>query len=784
MGDSVKLYDCEAVGIAAFIGSPLAGATLMAMNEHRLGRTPRVVMTMLVGLAATGALFAVSILTQGTIRGLGFAIPLLVRYWAKVSQGDDVTKHVAAGGPLGSKWIAAGVGLLGLAMAVFAIIGISVVAGGVQAVASSGPGLPYKASENEIVFYKGGASRGDAERLAETLKKAQYFNGSRHANVLLRKEDDGWVVSFCVKKDSWKNQDMVDAFTVIGSAIRATTFNGAPLELQLCDGNLAVHRRIPITVKAGGGVAPETAETNRKVSQALLFEAIAKDRPPDVRRLLEAGADPNLADEKNRRPISFAALTGKGACLEALVKGGGRLDLRYEKGFTLLQLVVIKGEAEMVERLLRLGAEPNDVVGKDGYSALHFAANLKSAAKVKALLAAKAKVNIADASGCTPLFIAALQESKEVVKLMLEAGADPDFKNKRGDTVLHTLVAMGKTDMALWLLKAGAKPTVENAAKATALHLAAAAGHAGLIPPMIAVGAVVDGRSKDGATPLIVAVATGHGEVLRALLQAGADPNSSPPQKHTALELAIRKGQKPLVEILLASPKIHLRKADADGARAVGNPSLALQIESLARKRGGPAHAWARGAAPPLAVVATRPPPPTKKPTAAVKVPSRKATKDERRALARAAMAGDGAAIGKLLDDGVSVDQVISKGRTALHYAAVKGKAEVVRLLLARGADHGRQVADGRRALFLAARAGHGDVVKALLEGGADPNVADDKGYTALHAAVSRGEHEIARLLLAGGARAEGGKASRSPLAMAEGKEDRKMVELLKGKGH
>src|SRR4051794_27018203 len=54
------LYTPNQVALATFLGSPFGGAVIMAINEHRVGKTASAVKTLLAGLVGTAVLFAVA----------------------------------------------------------------------------------------------------------------------------------------------------------------------------------------------------------------------------------------------------------------------------------------------------------------------------------------------------------------------------------------------------------------------------------------------------------------------------------------------------------------------------------------------------------------------------------------------------------------------------------------------------------------------------------------------------------------------------------------------------
>uniref|UniRef100_UPI00398F895E ankyrin repeat domain-containing protein 50-like n=1 Tax=Pristiophorus japonicus TaxID=55135 RepID=UPI00398F895E len=106
-----------------------------------------------------------------------------------------------------------------------------------------------------------------------------------------------------------------------------------------------------------------------------------------------------------------------------------------------------------------------------------------------------------------------------------------------------------------------------------------------------------------------------------------------------------------------------------------------------------------------------------------------------------------------LLENGASVHQRDSSGRTLLASAAYSGNLEVVNLLLSRDADLETEDHQGQTPLTLAARMGHTKVLHCLISHDANINHADQEGWTALRSAAWGGHSEaVTALLDSGGA--------------------------------
>jgi ankyrin len=144
-----------------------------------------------------------------------------------------------------------------------------------------------------------------------------------------------------------------------------------------------------------------------------------------------------------------------------------------------------------------------------------------------------------------------------------------------------------------------------------------------------------------------------------------------------------------------------------------------------------------------------------------------------------AAVNGDAAVIGRLLDAGEEANAVLTaEGETVLMLTSYTGNPAAVKLLLDRGADANTQQFRGQTALMWAAAEGHAEVVKLLLQRGADPSLSSTAstkperrppgGMTALLFAARQGKLEAARALLDGGADVDqAGADSTSPLLIA-----------------
>lgn len=121
------LYSIAGIGVATFIGTPLAGAWLLAHNLQLLGQAHRVAMVWGISVVLLLVTLVLAVVLPDEVPALPFAIAQLMAMimLAKNLQEADLKQHADAGGAFLSNWRAAGIGLLftiGMAVLMFAVL--------------------------------------------------------------------------------------------------------------------------------------------------------------------------------------------------------------------------------------------------------------------------------------------------------------------------------------------------------------------------------------------------------------------------------------------------------------------------------------------------------------------------------------------------------------------------------------------------------------------------------------------------------------------------------------
>jgi len=240
-----KLFDVTSIVLATFLGTLMAGGLVMAINFRRAGQTAEAIIAFLVGVALSGLAILVGYAIPNALR-LAFAGLVLfgVRKLAQATQGDLLYAHGERGGKLVSRWAAAAIGLLVLALTLAVASGVLYAQAAARHVAIG--------TKDEIQI-SGDSTRADGMALGETLKKIGYFQ-DRGARVLLEKDDSFHLraVTFFIQDGSWNEPATIFRFEEVGRNV-APSIGGYPLEVRLADKNNNTQKYLNIGRKTFGG---------------------------------------------------------------------------------------------------------------------------------------------------------------------------------------------------------------------------------------------------------------------------------------------------------------------------------------------------------------------------------------------------------------------------------------------------------------------------------------------------------------------------------------------------
>ncbi len=138
--------------------------------------------------------------------------------------------------------------------------------------------------------------------------------------------------------------------------------------------------------------------------------------------------------------------------LKKYIKSGGDVNAMYEQNRTLLFKATSRGLKNIVEILLKAGANPN-IPDFDRTFPIHEACSKCHIGIVRLLLKHGADINSRTCTNMTALHYAAYLNNKKMVKLIVRHRADPTIKNGMGENVIGSILDSDYVDIAKIILK-------------------------------------------------------------------------------------------------------------------------------------------------------------------------------------------------------------------------------------------------------------------------------------------------------------------------------------------
>lgn len=233
------LHSPESIGMATFLGSPLAGAALLAINERRVGRPRDAWKALAVGVGVTAALLALSAalpasMPSGAFGGVSIGLAIGARTFAK-----DWFRKATESGHVGevryiTRWAAAGVGLVSVALVMGALFAVMTLTEHTLPHVEPRPGAK--------LFYEG-ASAAEATRVGALLRDEGLFAGTQSADVRYERVASGHALSVIVD-EARATPELRQEFQELARRLQPTTDPHGTLTLRLCDDAWTPHHEL------------------------------------------------------------------------------------------------------------------------------------------------------------------------------------------------------------------------------------------------------------------------------------------------------------------------------------------------------------------------------------------------------------------------------------------------------------------------------------------------------------------------------------------------------------
>ena len=203
------------------------------------------------------------------------------------------------------------------------------------------------------------------------------------------------------------------------------------------------------------------------------FRAAADRDVLAVNGFISAGININARDGNDDTALTASSIRGDAKVVEALLRGGADVNAKGRKGLTALLLALSEKHGSVADLLLAQQHLDLKAQAPDGMNALMQAVWRQQERAVQTLLTRGADVNHQDKDGDAAVHGAALYGNAKILKLLLDGGANPNVKNQLGGTALMWAAAYGHEEIVRMLLSRGADPKIRDVDGVTAAGWAA-----------------------------------------------------------------------------------------------------------------------------------------------------------------------------------------------------------------------------------------------------------------------------------------------------------------------
>ena len=495
-----------------------------------------------------------------------------------------------------------------------------------------------------------------------------------------------------------------------------------------------------------------------------------------VKTLVNSGVNINGVGSEGFTPLMMATSNEEHEIVEYLLRQGADVNQTYN-GWTALIEAADEGSLTSMKHLLKAGAEVNFYNGRQSPTALSMAASEGKLECLQLLLDNGANIDGIGKS-VPPLHIAANEDKRAIIDHLISKKVSINKKDAAGRTALMYAASEGKLYSVKILVEAGANTSMVDSYGATARDYADEEDEYATRDYLDGVAEdyehdKVEGEeyqyekrdysSADKRPKIHQATQDGLIEKVQRMVELGTDVNTIDEYGRTPLHLAAAKGHDIDMRVLIdlgadinaqdKQGRTPLMYAAADGkgnvAALLVSKVANVNIQDVDGKR---AYEWAKsGGNSELAqffglITESKTPADIKESLSNRQ--NQIIQKEEQRSQKEIQKNGQRETI-HFSGDGVHLRQFdIEEKNQALLEAARNGSVEDCSVLLNNGHKVNNTDDTGQTALMVAASTNRLDIAKFLIAQGADVNKRSASGLTALHYAALENGDQMARLLL------------------------------------
>jgi ankyrin repeat protein len=342
-----------------------------------------------------------------------------------------------------------------------------------------------------------------------------------------------------------------------------------------------------IRILVGHGV--DTRTTDNYGFSPFLWAVVAGQTNTATDMLSTMSADANSTSADGKSALAWAASLGWHSIAVLLVNYGASMSKTINTQMVPLKEAAASGDLDIVQLLLH--SEDPNYRDRDGWSAIHWAAEEGHLEIVRFLLDQETNVNTVSSYGTSPLHCAANGGHISIVSLLLLQQADPLKSTCHGWTALHHAAFMGHSHVVQLLLeddRVRSSASQQDNHGWSVLHLAIHSRDLATINALIGSSAIVEpralfdesgltaeewldlgptshsyratsnlafGKSRccRAVTGLRQAVITGNVPMVKLLIRLGHAVNGMNSGRRTALYYAAKKRMLSIMDLLLDS---------------------------------------------------------------------------------------------------------------------------------------------------------------------------------------------------------------------------------------